>query len=156
MKNGEEEMTFITYTPEELTQVSDSLIGKSPFTWKKKRTPNTVVVGIYDKQTLAGLIQFEGFIPDLYYYIYLIEVMKEYRGGTAAGKLLAYVAKQSLDNACEGFVLLEPKTKLYEFYQKKYGAKPFRGMELLFDTPAAIALVKKYLKEDYNDPKRKK
>jgi hypothetical protein len=48
------------------------------------------------------------------------------------------------------FVLFEPKTALYEYYIKKYGAKPLTGRKLVFDTAATKELIRRFL-GDEND-----
>lgn len=37
------------------------------------------------------------------------------------------------------------KSKLYDYYQLQYGAKPIGGLKLHFDTAASERLIKEYL-----------
>ena len=63
--------------------------------------------------------------------------------------LLVYVARDSIEQCFEGFVVLEFKTALANYYVEKYGAKFITsdGFRLCFDTEAANNLNQKYLTE---------
>ena len=49
-----------------------------------------------------------------------------------AGTLLAFVAKESFNAGCDGFVVFISKSALYDYYQNQYGAKPLGGLKLYF------------------------
>jgi GNAT superfamily N-acetyltransferase len=100
---------------------------------------------------IMGAAEYERQPENLFDYLYLIEVAKDYRGTGVAGQLLAYVAQDSLAAGFEGFVVFESKTALYQYYQVKYGAKPLGGRKLYFDTEAAHHLIKLYLEDEEDD-----
>ena len=74
-----------------------------------------------------------------------IEVAKDFRGSFVAGKLMAYVGKDSLDNGNDGFVYFVLKDALREYYIESYGAKPYFKGFLHFDEQATKSLIQKYL-----------
>jgi hypothetical protein len=99
---------------------------------------------------IEGLIEYEIVQSEAYAFIHKLEIDPHNRGNEKkhegiAGVLLAYVAKESFSSGCEGFVVFISKTRLYEYYQKKYGAKPLGGLKLHFDTEASEKLIKEYL-----------
>jgi GNAT superfamily N-acetyltransferase len=118
------------------------------FDWTARSNDQTQTVARVENGQIAGLIEFERIPRNLFDFLHLIEVKPEYRGTDVAGKLLAYVARDSFDHGFEGFVVLEPKTLLYEYYIEKYGAKPLPGRRLHFDTEASKALIERYLSSE--------
>jgi GNAT superfamily N-acetyltransferase len=118
------------------------------FDWTARSNDQTQTVARIEDDQIAGLIEFERIPRSLFDFLHLIEVKPEYRGTDVAGKLLAYVARDSFDQGFEGFVVLEPKTLLYEYYIEKYGAKPLPGRRLHFDTEASQALIERYLSDE--------
>lgn len=98
---------------------------------------------------IAGLVELERQPENLLNFLYLIEVAEKYRGTGVAGELLVYVARDSIEQGFEGFVVLEFKTALANYYVEKYGAKFITsdGFRIYFDTEAANNLNQKYLTE---------
>jgi len=99
---------------------------------------------------IEGLIEYEIVSNELYVFAHKLEIDPHNRGEDKrytgiAGILLAYVAKESFNSGCDGFVVFISKTQLYEYYQKQYGAKPLGGLKLHFDTMASEKLIKEYL-----------
>jgi hypothetical protein len=62
-----------------------------------------------------------------------------------AGCLIAYACQRAFEIGCDGYVLLESKTILYEHYIVKYGFVPLRKSFLVSKTPNSKDLVRKYL-----------
>jgi GNAT superfamily N-acetyltransferase len=118
------------------------------FDWSARSNDQTQTVARVEDGQIAGLIEFERVPNSLFDFLHLIEVKAEYRGTDVAGKLLAYVARDAFDQGFEGFVVLEPKTLLYEYYIEKYGAKPLPGRRLHFDAEASRALIERYLSDE--------
>lgn len=118
------------------------------FDWKSKTVPDSIKIALVgDKIELIGMVEFAREQVNKVNHLYLIEVSTEFRGSAAAGKLFAYVAKDSLEQGFDGFVIFEAKTVLIEYYILKYGAKKITsdGRRLYFDTEASKLLVEKYL-----------
>ena len=115
------------------------------FNWSEISSARAVTVSKIVNGEIAGLVEFERQPENLCNHMWLIEVQENYQGTGIAGKLLAYVGRDSLEAGFEGFVVFETKTALYRYYQDKYGAKPLDGRRLFFDTIATKNLVDKYL-----------
>jgi hypothetical protein len=118
------------------------------FDWTKRSSERAKTVSYVSNGDIAGLVEFERQPENILNYMWLIEVADDYKGTGVAGKLLAYVGKDSLEQGFEGFVLFESKSALYEYYQVAYHAKPVRGRLLHFDTQATQWLIDEFLKGD--------
>ena len=125
-----------------LTQLSEK---GYVFEWTSKTTSRSVTVAKIAGGDIAGLVEFERQPENMCNHMWLIEVGDIYKGTGIAGKLLAYVGRDSIEVGFEGFVVFETKTALYRYYQDKYGAKPLDGRRLFFDTTASNYLIQKYL-----------
>jgi len=115
------------------------------FDWTKKSSPQSLVFSANVADQVVGLVEFVRDEREQYNFMDLIEVVSNYRGSTVAGELLAFVGYDSIQQGFEGFVVWESKTVVYNYYIKKYGAKPSMGRRLYFDTQATHHLIKTYL-----------
>jgi len=138
---------FVELTREETKDLKPLASQGFVFDWTKKSSQSSITVAFLANGDLAGLVEFERQPENILNYMWLIEVGKDYRGKGIAGKLLAYVGKDSLDAGFEGFVLFESKTALYEYYQVMYRAKPIKGRLLHFDTETTLWLISEYLQD---------
>jgi len=138
-------MPFLNLKDEEIKGLSGLQSNGFVFDWTKKSSNRSQTTVFYSDSDIAGLVEFERRPEDLLNYLWLIEVGDNFKGTGVAGKLLAYVAKDSLTAGFDGFVLFEPKTYLYEFYIQAFKAKPVRDRYLMFDTETANWLIQKYL-----------
>ena len=120
-------------------------MGEFGFDWSSKSSANAHTVSILNKGDIIGLVEYERRPAELANYMFLIEVAKSYRGSTVAGKLLAYVAKDSLLQGFGGFFFFEAKDALMRYYIDRYGAKIARNRTLFFDEEASQALIDEYL-----------
>lgn len=138
---------FIQLSNEDLPGLSALNELGYEFDWTSKSSDKSQTVAMLTDGNVAGLVEFERQPQNLLNYLFLIEVAKDYRGTGVAGMLLAYVARDSLQQGFEGFVLFESKTALIGYYIEKYGAKRLRakGRQLYFDQEAAERLVAEYL-----------
>lgn len=96
------------------------------------------------------MIEYEIVRREGYVFAHKLEIEPHNRGLFSehqgiAGILLAFVARESFNSDCDGFVAFISKTKLYDYYQTKYGAKPIGGLKLHFDTEASEKLINEYL-----------
>jgi hypothetical protein len=121
------------------------------FDWTAYSSSRAKTVSFIANGDIAGLVEFERQPENLLDYLWIIEVADEYKGTGVAGKLLAYVGKDSLEAGFEGFVLFEAKTALYEYYQIVYHAKPVRDRLLHFDTETTLWLIKEFLEGDTDE-----
>lgn len=92
-------------------------------------------------------------IPEEYrIHLNLLEVSKENQGKDKeidfiAGCLIAFAASAAYKRGYYGFVSLEPKTKLIDLYQDKYGFRQY-GRYLGIEGEASQTLIEKYLIND--------
>lgn len=115
------------------------------FDWSTKSSVNAQTVGVLHQGEIIGLVEFERRPVELANYMFLLEVARAYRGGSVAGRLLAYVAKDSLVQGFGGFFFFEAKDALIQYYIDRFGAKVARNRTLFFDEQAAQALVHEFL-----------
>ncbi|MDR1042784.1 MAG: hypothetical protein LBL54_02640 [Clostridiales Family XIII bacterium] len=113
-------------------------------------TDESILKAIVIDEEIEGLIEYEIIKRDSYVFAHKLEIDPHNRGEqkkhkNIAGILLAYVARESFSSGCDGFVVFISKTRLYEYYQMQYGAKPIGGLKLHFDTEASEKLIKTYL-----------
>jgi hypothetical protein len=113
-------------------------------------TDESILKALVVNGEIEGLIEYEIIAKEKYVFAHKLEIDPHNRGEGKkhegiAGMLLAYVAKESFDSGCDGFVVFISKTLLYEYYQKHYGAKPLGGLKLHFDTEASEKLIQTYL-----------
>jgi len=121
------------------------------FDWTAKSSPKTMTVADIVNGDVAGLVEYERQAENLCNFLWLIELADAYKGSGVAGKLLAYVGRDSLAAGFEGFVVFEAKTALYNYFQDKYGAKPIGGRRLFFDEEATRQLIATYLDGEDDD-----
>ena len=141
-------MPFIEFAVAERQEFGALAEAGFVFDWTGSSSTRSLVVGTIHDGDISGLVEFEHRPEGRYSFLWLIEVADKYKGGSVAGELLAYVGRDSLVQGFEGFVLLEAKTKLFHYFQLKYGAKPARGRYLFFDTEATHRLIARYLGGD--------
>lgn len=71
-----------------------------------------------------------------------------------AGSLIAFACYKSFEigkNSYVGFLSFESKTKLFDLYQNKYGAKYAMGNKMFFDPDTGKTLMKQYLMIDFKE-----
>ena len=138
--------TFVELNDDERKSLFDLAEYGYVFDWTRQSSYKSSTVAALLNGEVAGLVEFERQPEDQLNHLWLIEVATNYRGTGIAGKLLAYVAKDSIEQGFDGFVLNEAKTALHELYITKYGATPIGKTRLLyFDTEAAQRLIERYL-----------
>jgi len=101
------------------------------FDWSKGATDLITDVAILKAvvidDEIEGLIEYEIIKHEAYVFAHKLEIDPHNRGDVKkhegiAGILLAFVAKESFSSGCDGFVVFISKTRLYDYYQKQYGA----------------------------------
>jgi hypothetical protein len=124
------------------------------FDWSKRAADliadASILKAVVIDEEIEGLIEYEIIRQEGYVFAHKLEIDPHNRGQAGrhegiAGILLAFVARESFNSDCDGFVVFMSKTKLYEYYQTKYGAKPLGGLKLHFDTEASEKLINEYL-----------
>lgn len=126
--------TFVELNDDERRSLFDLAEYGYVFDWTRQSSYKSSTVAALLNGEVAGLVEFERQPEDQLNHLWLIEVAKNYRGTGIAGKLLAYVARDSIEQGFDGFVLNEAKTTLHELYIAKYGATPIGKTRLLYKT----------------------
>jgi len=101
-----------------------------------------------DNKTL-GLMSLIDMPEEYCIHLNLLEVSKENQGKNkkldlVAGCLIAFAVSAAFKRGYYGFVSLEPKTKLIDLYQDKYGFRQY-GKYLGIEGEASQLLIEKYL-----------
>ncbi|MDR0596243.1 MAG: hypothetical protein LBG50_01725 [Clostridiales Family XIII bacterium] len=124
------------------------------FDWSKGATEliadASILKAVLIDGEIEGLIEYEVILQESYVFAHKLEIDPHNRGENRkhdgiAGILLAFVARESFISGCDGFVVFISKTRLYDYYQNQYGAKPIGGLKLHFDTAASEKLINEYL-----------
>ena len=145
-------MPFVEIRNENLLSLKELVKNEEfAFNWSIKSSQNSKTVAAINNGEILGLVEFERRPADKANYMFLIEVAKSYRGGVIAGKLLAYVAKDSLSEGFGGFFFFESKDALIQYYIERFGARIARGRTLFFDEEASKKLIKDFLGGVYNE-----
>jgi GNAT superfamily N-acetyltransferase len=140
-------MKFIELKNSEFSELNEISNAGYQLDWTTRTTPQSITIGSVIDGEIAGLVEYERQPESNLNFMHLIEVADEYKGRGIGGALLAYVGKNSLNAGFDGFVVFEPMTLWWEYYQDKYGAKPSPGRLLYFDTEATRQLIQEYLQE---------
>ena len=91
--------------------------------------------------------------PDEYrIHLNLIEVEKRNQGQkkeieNIVGCLIAFACQIAFDRDYLGFVSLQPKTRLVDLYQDRYGFRQY-GRLLAVEQQSSMALIDKYLNDE--------
>ena len=99
---------------------------------------------------MLGLISLTDVAEELRIHINLIESAIQYQGKKKAvdgipGCLIGFACEMSFKRGYDGFVSLTPKTKLVEYYYKKFGfIKTGRNMAVFLELSQSI--IKQYLR----------
>lgn len=106
-------------------------------------------------ETIQGLLMLSLMYDELV-YMHNIEVAQHNLGGEGrydhvAGTLISFACLQAFDRGKDkykGFLAFTSKTKLIDFYCKKYGATHAMGHQMYIDRKAGSDLINKYLYQD--------
>lgn len=104
------------------------------------------------KKEILGVMALTDRADEYRIHLDLIEVVKSNRGknktiDNIAGCLIAFACQLAFDRGYLGFLSLQPKTKLIDLYQDKYGFRQY-GRLLAVEGEAADYLIQKYLKDE--------
>lgn len=120
------------------------------------KKPGMQVYGLYiaGSDELQGLIALQHDRANFYTHVEIMEsapqnrVEKKYSG--VGGHLFALACKLSFDAGNDGYIEFLAKTNLVKYYHDMFGAKSIGlgNRKMIIETNEAIALVKKYFKEE--------
>lgn len=120
------------------------------FDWNLERYDEVYKIVLKSSENeILGLISLTNYPKELRININLLEIGNINQGRKKkidyiAGCLISYAIRLAFENDYDGFVTLEPKVKLYQHYQDKYGFID-GGYMVLIDGEAAMQLMDKYL-----------
>jgi len=119
------------------------------FDWNKEKQHTVYLLKLVVEEKLLGIVAVVDIPKEFRLHIQLIENSKSNIGKKkeydfVAGCMLAFVCNLAVEKGYDGFVSLEPKTKLENLYREKYG---FKNMGKLFYSSLenSLLLIKKYL-----------
>jgi len=124
------------------------------FNWRlltKQNNAQTYVLKLINKpKTVEGALQLR--VENGMMIMDVLEIAphnigKNKRYDYVAGVLIAYACRESfkLESNYKGFLTFVAKTKLIEWYKKKYGAELALGQRMFIDWENGQKLIKKYL-----------
>ncbi len=122
------------------------------FNWKKEKNRIVHKIRLKIEAKILGLISIEDIPREYRIHIHLIENSNSNKGKNKehdyiAGCLLAHTCELAFDKEYDGFVSLEPKTKLIPLYKEKYGFREM-GKYLYTELSNSEELIKKYLENE--------
>lgn len=140
----------------EVTVKDFHIVSKSPefsFDWKTEQ--NYEVYKIYllsDEPNIIGLLSLIDIPEEYRIHLNLLEISKKNQGKNKeidliAACLIAFAAALAYKRGYFGFISLEPKTKLIDHYQAKYGFRQY-GRYLGIEGLASQVLISKYLEDE--------
>lgn len=122
------------------------------FKFKWKAEQNLEVYKIFlldDDEEILGLMSLIDVLDEYRIHLNLIESSEEQRGSkkkieNIAGCLIAFACKVAFARGYDGFVSLQPKTKLIDYYQDNYNFRQY-GRLLGVEQDLSRQLILKYL-----------
>jgi hypothetical protein len=123
------------------------------FDWKLEKKNEVYKIYLLDqKKDILGLMSLIDYPEEYRIHLNLIELGNKNKGKSKtidniAGCLLAFACDISFVKGYYGFVSLQPKSKLIDLYQDKYGFRQY-GRLLAVEQASAQALINKYLSDE--------
>jgi len=123
------------------------------FDWELEQSTELYKLYLKDDESqILGLLSLKDYPEELRIHINLIEVIKSQVGKTKtldniAGCLIAYACALAFSRGYEGFVSLQPKTRLIDLYQDKYGFRQY-GRLLAVEYEISKQLIDKYIGDE--------
>lgn len=140
----------------ELTATDTARIRRNKefiFDWELEQSTELYKLYLKDDESqILGLLSLKDYPEELRIHINLIEVIKSQVGKTKtldhiAGCLIAYACALAFSRGYEGFVSLQPKTRLIDLYQDKYGFRQY-GRLLAVEYEISKQLIDKYIGDE--------
>ena len=123
------------------------------FDWKEEKQNEVYKIYILGKnKEILGMLSIIDYPEDYRIHLNLIEIGISNIGRNKtieniAGCLIAFACKLAFMRGYFGFVSLQPKTRLIDLYQDKYGFRQY-GRLLAVEQGSARRLIKKYLTDE--------
>lgn len=123
------------------------------FDWQEEKQNEVYKIYILGKdKEILGMLSIIDYPEDYRIHLNLIEIGisnigKKKTIENIAGCLIAFTCKLAFMRGYFGFVSLQPKTRLIDLYQDKYGFRQY-GRLLAVEQESARQLIKKYLTDE--------
>lgn len=119
------------------------------FNWEKEKQHQNYKLVLKDSNQIMGLVSLIEFKKELWIKINLLESSEENVGKNKeydriAGCLIGYACKLAFSKGFDGWVALEPKTKLREHYINRYNMKS-GGKHLYLELKDSENIINEYL-----------
>lgn len=128
--------------------------GQFVFDWREEKSNEVYKIYLLDREDaqILGMISLVDYPAEYRIHLNLLEVSADHRGKAKkidkiAGCLIAFACQLAFERGYFGFVSLQPKTKLIDLYQEKYGFRQY-GRLLGVEQAASNALIKTYLLDE--------
>ncbi|CAH1000958.1 hypothetical protein LEM8419_01970 [Neolewinella maritima] len=125
------------------------------FNWKKESANEVYKMFLVDEDEILDLVSLTDGPEEYRIHLDLIETSEEHRGekktiSNIAGCLIAFACKLAFERRYDGFVSLQPKTKLIDLYQERYHFRQY-GHYLGVEQELARKLIEEYLYDETED-----
>lgn len=122
------------------------------FDWTLEKDYEVYKICLISNDKILGIMSLIDIPKEYRVHLNLLEISKKHRGKNKvidyiAGCLIAFAAEAAFKKGYYGFVSLEPKTKLIDWYQNKYGFRLY-GRYLGIEGDTSDFLINKYLKNE--------
>lgn len=123
------------------------------FDWEREKAFEVYQLYLKDDESqILGLLSVKDYPEELRIHLNLIEVIKSQVGkaktlDNIAGCLIAYTCALPFKRGYDGFVSLQPKTRLINIYQDKYGFRQY-GRLLAVEYESSKQLIDKYIGDE--------
>jgi len=123
------------------------------FDWSEESDYEVYKIFLINKsEEILGVTSLKDIPGEYRIHLNLIEVSKKHQGKTKeidriAGCLIAFSVAAAFKRGYDGFVSLEPKTRLIDLYQDKYSFRQY-GRYLGIEGDNAINLVNQYFEDE--------
>ncbi len=125
------------------------------FDWEQERGNEVYKISLLnEKYEVLGLISLIDVPNEYRIHLNVIETSDRHRGRkktieNIAGCLIAFSCKLAFERQYDGFVSLQPKTKLNDYYQGEYGFRQY-GRLLAVEQELSRKLILEYLSDEEN------
>lgn len=126
------------------------------FNWKQEAAGEVYKIFLLDEEEeILGLVSLIDVAEEYRIHLNLIETSDQHRGSkktilNIAGCLIAFACKLAFERRYDGFVSLQPKTKLIDLYQDHYHFRQY-GRYLGVEQELSRKLIEKYLYDEGED-----
>ncbi|MGB0931043.1 MAG: hypothetical protein ACPGVB_09725 [Chitinophagales bacterium] len=117
------------------------------FDWTKETKYNVFQIQVKGEKETLGVISLIDVPQEFRVHINLIESSSKHRGkekkiDNISGCLISYACQLAFEKGYDGFVSLVPKTRLVNYYHKKFGFIQVGTQMAIFDEKSQLIILK--------------